>query len=127
MRTVRPAELDRRLLDGAAPRATIGGGRLPRRLLLAGLPALLAGFACTGRRRPWTSPQGAQAGGTTEAGGDVRRLGWWQTGAAVLHGRVSAGGWDRTYRLYVPASYDAGRPAPLVFVLHGGGGSGDGI
>ena len=32
-------------------------------------------------------------------------------------------GHSRTYRVHVPRNYDAARPAPLVFALHGGGGS----
>jgi polyhydroxybutyrate depolymerase len=32
------------------------------------------------------------------------------------------GGLQRLYRLHVPAKYDAARPAPLLVVLHGGGG-----
>jgi len=35
------------------------------------------------------------------------------------------GGRTRLYRLYVPASYRADRPAPLLVALHGGGGSMD--
>jgi polyhydroxybutyrate depolymerase len=31
----------------------------------------------------------------------------------------------RMYRVHVPAGYDAARPAPLLFALHGGGGSMD--
>lgn len=34
------------------------------------------------------------------------------------------GGIDRTYRLYLPASYDGKKASPLLFLLHGGGGSG---
>src|SRR5438552_2543522 len=36
---------------------------------------------------------------------------------------LSAGGRERSYRLYRPRSVEAGRPAPLVVVLHGGFGS----
>jgi hypothetical protein len=35
---------------------------------------------------------------------------------------VEVGGMERTYRLYVPPAYQKGKPAPLVFVFHGGGG-----
>ena len=34
---------------------------------------------------------------------------------------------DRSYQLFVPESYDASTPAPLVVVLHGAGGSASGI
>jgi len=32
---------------------------------------------------------------------------------------IRVGGASRTYRLYIPASYSAGTPAPMVFNLHG--------
>ena len=35
------------------------------------------------------------------------------------------GGLERTYRLFVPSTYDETRPMPLVMALHGGGGTGD--
>ncbi|HEY2667883.1 MAG TPA: PHB depolymerase family esterase [Actinomycetota bacterium] len=37
--------------------------------------------------------------------------------------RLSSGGRERSYRLYRPGSVEAGTPAPLVVVLHGGYGS----
>lgn len=37
------------------------------------------------------------------------------------NGGFVSSGEKRTYRLYVPKSYDAARPAPLVISLHGGG------
>jgi len=42
------------------------------------------------------------------------------TTVAIEHGGV-----ERSYELFVPRSHDANTPAPLVLVLHGGGGSGD--
>ncbi len=39
--------------------------------------------------------------------------------ATIMHN-----GLKRSYRLYVPALYDSNNPAPLVFALHGGGGTG---
>jgi polyhydroxybutyrate depolymerase len=39
-------------------------------------------------------------------------------------GMISFGGLDRTYRVHIPPSYDANRPAPLVIALHGGRGTG---
>ena len=40
-------------------------------------------------------------------------------------GQLTSGDRERTYRLFVPPAYDPRTPAPLVFVLHGGGGSGE--
>jgi poly(3-hydroxybutyrate) depolymerase len=37
------------------------------------------------------------------------------------NGGFVSSGEERTYRLYVPKSYDRGRPTPLVISLHGGG------
>jgi polyhydroxybutyrate depolymerase len=36
--------------------------------------------------------------------------------------RLSSGGEEREYLLYVPSSYDPGRPTPLVISMHGAGG-----
>jgi polyhydroxybutyrate depolymerase len=47
-----------------------------------------------------------------------------QLGASVQH--VKALGRDRTYTLVVPEGYAPASPYPLVFVLHGGGGTGAG-
>ncbi len=53
-------------------------------------------------------------------------------GAAALWAQrgersISIGGVDRTYRLYVPSNLPKERPVPLVFVFHGGFGTGAGI
>jgi polyhydroxybutyrate depolymerase len=37
------------------------------------------------------------------------------------NGGFVSSGEERTYRLYVPKSYDPGRPTPLVISMHGGG------
>lgn len=37
----------------------------------------------------------------------------------TINGSITHGGLTRTYILYVPASYSAGTPAPLVFNFHG--------
>jgi polyhydroxybutyrate depolymerase len=37
---------------------------------------------------------------------------------------ITHGGQERTYRVYVPPSYDGKKPVALVLVLHGGGGAG---
>jgi polyhydroxybutyrate depolymerase len=39
-------------------------------------------------------------------------------------GEIQHGGLRRTYTLHVPSSLNGGAPAPLVLVLHGGGGAG---
>lgn len=44
-----------------------------------------------------------------------------------IEGTLEAGGATRTYRVYVPASYDGKSPVPLVLALHGGGGAGRGM
>jgi polyhydroxybutyrate depolymerase len=53
----------------------------------------------------------------------------WDPGPALAGtaqtGSLSPGGLDRTYRIYVPAGYDATTAVPLVLVFHGGGGSGE--
>src|SRR3989304_2951748 len=37
---------------------------------------------------------------------------------------IRFGGLERTYLLHIPRGFPQGRPAGLVFVLHGGGGTG---
>src|SRR3970040_772499 len=37
---------------------------------------------------------------------------------------IRVGGLERSYLLHVPGGFPQGRPAGLVFVLHGGGGEG---
>jgi polyhydroxybutyrate depolymerase len=59
-----------------------------------------------------------------------------QTGAApacnlahaggVTAEKLTSGGRERTYRLFVPAGYDGRTPLPLVLDLHGSGGTSDG-
>ncbi len=40
---------------------------------------------------------------------------------------LKSGGYDRVYRLYVPAGLDAAKKHPLFMILHGGGGTGKGM
>jgi polyhydroxybutyrate depolymerase len=46
-----------------------------------------------------------------------------ETGAARS---IMFAGLERTYRIHIPASYDKADPIPLLIVLHGGGGTGEG-
>jgi polyhydroxybutyrate depolymerase len=65
----------------------------------------------------------------------VSALAFWAGGAlpAQSHAAVEtrrtirAGGVERSYLLHLPASRGAGRPLPLLLVLHGAGGEGAGI
>ncbi len=68
-------------------------------------------------------PDGGPPGGFTTVPMPISA----RTQASIVHGSLSWQGRERTYRLYVPGGYDAAAAAPLVFVLHGGGGTGDGI
>jgi polyhydroxybutyrate depolymerase len=45
----------------------------------------------------------------------------------ALDGVLVAGGRERTYRLHLPPAYDGQRSLPLVLVLHGGGGTAQGV
>jgi len=40
---------------------------------------------------------------------------------------IISGGLERTYSVHISSSYDQTRPTPLVIVLHGGGGTGQGM
>ncbi len=44
--------------------------------------------------------------------------------AGTTEGSIVFGGRKRTFRVHVPASYAAGKPAPAVLLFHGGAGSG---
>ncbi|MHB0996149.1 MAG: extracellular catalytic domain type 1 short-chain-length polyhydroxyalkanoate depolymerase [Elusimicrobiales bacterium] len=41
--------------------------------------------------------------------------------------KLKHGGYDRVYRLYVPAGLDKAKKYPLLLILHGGGGTGKGM
>ncbi|MDR7544038.1 MAG: PHB depolymerase family esterase [Armatimonadota bacterium] len=45
--------------------------------------------------------------------------------SAPASGALSFGGFERTYRLYVPGTLDRSHPSALVLALHGGGGTGE--
>ncbi len=47
-----------------------------------------------------------------------------QPGKAVEY-EIRSGGLERSYLLYVPKSYQAGKPMPLLVALHGGWGTGE--
>ncbi len=40
---------------------------------------------------------------------------------------ISSGGLQRTYNIHISSAYDKTRPTPLLIVLHGGGGNGQGM
>jgi polyhydroxybutyrate depolymerase len=88
-----------------------------RRLLLVLAPvvALLAA-ACSGdgASGPASATAGMKANPTSLPSG-------------VSTGRLTSDGRERTYRLYVPSSYDGASAVPLVIVLHGGGGTAESI
>ncbi|HEU5040879.1 MAG TPA: PHB depolymerase family esterase [Gemmatimonadales bacterium] len=50
-----------------------------------------------------------------------------QTAGGEQRRSLEAGGARRSYLLYLPSSYQRGRPLPLVLVFHGAGGRGSGM
>jgi polyhydroxybutyrate depolymerase len=60
----------------------------------------------------------ADAGARSDAGGSI-------AGAGDYTFSMKHGGLERRYRVHVPKSYVPGKPVPLVFALHGGGGNMD--
>jgi polyhydroxybutyrate depolymerase len=44
---------------------------------------------------------------------------------SVIPGSLTHDGLERTYLFHIPPSYDEAEPMPLVFALHGGGGTGE--
>ena len=70
--------------------------------------------ASLGQRRPASNPKPVQGGVSRQNSvtpGDSRQSIQW-------------GGLERTFLLHIPTGYDGSTPLPLVFVLHGAGGSG---
>jgi polyhydroxybutyrate depolymerase len=57
----------------------------------------------------------------------ARRRGDARDHAPLVEGQLAWGGLDRSYHLHLPRGRDPKRAAPLVLVLHGGGGTGDGM
>lgn len=45
----------------------------------------------------------------------------------TLSSSISLGGLERTYRIHLPSGHDRTKIAPLVFLFHGGGGTGQGM
>lgn len=67
---------------------------------------------------------GAEAGGAAPADGAPAATRATEAGTVVT-GALSWQGRTRTYRVFVPSSYEPGTTAPLVLGLHGGFGSGE--
>lgn len=63
-------------------------------------------------------------GGANPAAADVREASDVAEGEGALGEWVASGGLRRTYSLYLPPSYDASRPWPLILAFHGAGGDG---
>ena len=80
-------------------------------LLVVSIPILLAGSMMVRRARYFSQLQSRPLAPAWEHG--LQRL------------KISIGGQDRTYCLYIPPSVDLNTPTPLVMVLHGAGGEGE--
>ena len=92
-----------------------------RQVLVVAVAALIAG-ACSGSRRR----DGADLDGAAVGHGAIWTPSVTPSAAASSPAALVVGG-DRPVTVHVPASYDASRPAPLLILLHGYTGSGDGI
>jgi polyhydroxybutyrate depolymerase len=97
-------------------------GAYPSNPPLQGPGFLPAGNGGGGGSGP-TGGGGGPTGGITSASPGCGKTPA-KLGASTLH--VSALGRDRSYTLVVPDGYAAAAPYPLVFVLHGSGGTGAG-
>ncbi len=53
--------------------------------------------------------------------------GWSEGIAGDSSGSILYGGLERTYRIHIPSGHDRTKPAPLVLLFHGGGGTGQGM
>lgn len=51
----------------------------------------------------------------------------YSAGFNIIRKEIVLDGLTRVYRVQIPASYDGKKPVPLLFVLHGGGGTGERI
>jgi polyhydroxybutyrate depolymerase len=78
--------------------------------------SLVAAFAVLG----WTSGAFAQSGPAPSGACALTAA------AGVAVETLTSGGRERTYRLFVPPSYDGRAPLPLVLDLHGSGGNSGG-
>ena len=93
--------------------------RLVPAVLAAGLVAVAVGCAGSGRAPAPEHGQPAASGRRAEARACGRDP---EPGARTL--TVRSGGLTRASRVHVPARVREGRPAPLLLVLHGAGGTG---
>lgn len=80
--------------------------------------ALFMSLACGCVVGPGRLPDdGFTPGQGCETGGNIYAAG-------TSTGEINVNGTRRSFRVHVPASYQAKTPAPIVLMLHGGGGSG---
>jgi polyhydroxybutyrate depolymerase len=78
-----------------------------------GLPVALVLIACNGSstaQAPTSTPSSLET--STQSPAQT------STQSPAQHGTVKVAGVLRTYRLFVPSTLDAGRPNPLVVILH---------
>lgn len=96
-------------------------------IALAGCPSSPGGsdagqadaFVASGEDAPLTT----DAGGASRCGGPSSTYPAGTTTVAML----DHDGQSRSFRVHVPPGYDGSAPVPIVFVFHGGGGSGEQI
>ena len=99
-------------------------------LVVLGLAVTLAACASDETSTPTTASTALPAGTTPGATGDVGSLGEVRpavepTGTVTHASLTMPDGAERTYRLYLPSTFDPEVPTPLLVALHGGLGWGD--
>ena len=96
------------------------------------VPWVLGLFACVSEQRTGTEPERARAEarptgtlGTSSGAGSVCG-GSTQLPSGVSERRLTSGGVERRYLVYLPAGYDGRAALPLVLEFHGSGGTAEG-